>query len=86
MSELVECHSGFTYADKPVALTWAGQWLEIVVISSQWRSPDGRHFRVRTGNGQEFELSYHEAANEHPDDTSRPDNNASGQAWQITQL
>jgi len=28
MAELVECHSGFTYADKPVALTWEGRRLE----------------------------------------------------------
>jgi hypothetical protein len=70
MSELVECHSGFTYADKPVALTWEGLRLEIVDIPAQWRTPDERHFRVRTSNGQDFELSYREAANE----------------WQIYQL
>ena len=70
MNELVECHSGFTYAEKPVAFTWEGRRLEILAISAQWRSPQGRHFRVRTGNGQEFELSYREADNE----------------WQITQL
>ena len=70
MSELVECHSGFTYAEKPVALTWEGRRLEILAITAQWRSPEARHFRVRTASGQEFELSYREAANE----------------WQITQL
>jgi hypothetical protein len=64
MDELVECHSGFTYADKPVALTWEGRRLEIFEITAQWRSPDERHFRVRTSNGQEFELSYREADNE----------------------
>jgi hypothetical protein len=70
MGELVECHSGFTYADKPIALTWEGRRLEIVGIPAQWRTPDERHFRVRTSNGQDFELSYREAANE----------------WRITQL
>ena len=70
MGELVECHSGFTYADKPIALTWEDRRLEIVDIPAQWRTPDERHFRVRTNNGQDFELSYREAANE----------------WQITQL
>ena len=29
MTELVECHSGFSYAEKPVALTWEGQRLEV---------------------------------------------------------
>jgi hypothetical protein len=70
MGELVECHSGFTYADKPIALTWASQRLEITAITAQWRSPQARHFRVRTSNGQEFELSYREADNE----------------WQVSQL
>jgi hypothetical protein len=70
MGELVECHSGFTYADKPIALTWESRRLEIVEISARWQSPEARHFRVCTNDGQKFELSYHEADNE----------------WQITQL
>jgi putative sterol carrier protein len=70
MGELVECHSGFNYAEKPVALTWESQRLEIAKIMAQWRSPQARHFRVRTNNGLEFELSYREADNE----------------WQINQL
>ena len=64
MGELVECHSGFTYADKPVALSWENRRLEITGITAQWRSPQGCHFRVRTSNGQEFELSYREEDNE----------------------
>jgi hypothetical protein len=59
MGELIQCHSGFTYAETPIALTPEGRRLEIVQIPSQWRSPEERHFRVRTSNGQEFELSYH---------------------------
>jgi hypothetical protein len=70
MGELVECHSGFTYAEKPIALIWESRRLEIIEISARWRSPQARHFRVRTSNGQEFELSYREADDE----------------WQITQL
>jgi len=64
MGELVECHSGFTYADKPIAITWESQRLEIIEITAQWRSPEARHFRVRTSNEQEFELSFREADNE----------------------
>ena len=64
MSELVECRSGFTYAEKPIALTWESQRLEIIEITARWRSPQARHFRVRTSNGQEFELSYREADDE----------------------
>ena len=70
MGELVECHSGFTYAEKPKALTWESRRLEIVAITARWCSPEARHFRVRTSNGQEFELAYREADNE----------------WRITQL
>ncbi|MGD0877885.1 MAG: hypothetical protein ABSA01_07040 [Anaerolineales bacterium] len=64
MGELVECHSGFTYADKPVALQWENRRLEITGITSHWLSPQARHFRVCTSSGQEFELSYQEADNE----------------------
>ena len=76
MSEPVECSSGFTYADRPVALTWQRQRLEIVTVLAEWRSPEGRHFRVRTSGDQEFELLYREAANEGPDEIS-------GNSWQI---
>lgn len=70
MGELVECHSDYTYAEKPVALTWEGRRLEIVEILAQWRTPEEKRFRVRTSDGREFELSYCEATGE----------------WQIYQL
>jgi hypothetical protein len=61
MSELVECHSGFTYADRPVALTWEDRRLEIARILAEWRTPEKNHFRVRTTDGREFELVYSQA-------------------------
>jgi len=64
MSDIVECHSDYTYAEKPVALTWEGQRLEIVEISLRWRSPEGHGFRVRTNDDQEFVLFYRVAADE----------------------
>jgi hypothetical protein len=79
MGELVECHSDYTYAEKPVALTWEGRRLEIVEILAQWRTPEEKRFRVRTSDGQGFELSYREATSEYPDKTS-------GHEWQIFQL
>ena len=69
MSDIVECHSDYTYAEKPVALTWEGQRLEIIEISHRWRTPEGNGFRVRTNDAQEFVLFYRVAADE----------------WQITQ-
>ena len=58
MGELVECHSGFVYEDKPVALNWEGQRLEIVRILAEWRTPQKKHFQVRTTDGREFKLAY----------------------------
>lgn len=62
--ELVECHSGFTYAEKPITLTWNGQRLEIEEILSAWRTPGERRFRVRTRDLRTFELAYCEADDE----------------------
>ncbi len=61
MTAIVECHSGFTYAERPTALTWQGLRLEIVEILSQGRTPQAKWFRVRTAQGSFFELSHLEA-------------------------
>jgi len=57
---IVECHSGFAYADKPVAFTWQGQRFLIAEILAQGRTPQARRFRIKTTDGQVFELSYSE--------------------------
>lgn len=62
--ELVECHSGFEYAERPTALLWEGQRLEITGILAQWRIPGGKRFRVRVADGREFELFYGELYDE----------------------
>ena len=64
MGELVECQSGFTYADRPVALTWEGQRLEISRILAEWRTPVENHFQVCTADGREFELAYSQSTDE----------------------
>ncbi len=64
MSDMVECHSDYTYPERPTALTWEGQRLEVADVLREWRSPSGKGFRVRTIDGQEFELLYYEDANE----------------------
>ncbi len=64
MTDIVECHSDYTYAEKPIALTWEGQRLEIIETSLRWRTPEGNGFRVRTHDGQEFILLYKESADE----------------------
>lgn len=62
--ELVECHSGFAYAERPVALRWQDERLEIDLIEAQWRTPQGKYFRVRTQDGQIFVLCYAEQSDE----------------------
>lgn len=60
----VECHSGFTYAERPTALYWRGEWLEICEVEARWRIPGGRKFRVRTEDEGRFELFYGELYDE----------------------
>ena len=54
----VECRSDSEYAERPVALYWQEQRLEIVEILARWRTPEGKGFRVRTTDDQIFELTY----------------------------
>jgi hypothetical protein len=56
----VECRSDSEYAERPIALYWQEQRLEIVEIFSRWRTPAGKGFRVRTADDQIFELIYNE--------------------------
>ena len=60
----VECLSGHTYAERPIALWWEGERLNIVEIVARWRIPDGRRFRVQAENDQIFELCYSEQQDE----------------------
>jgi hypothetical protein len=62
--ELVECHSGYTYAERPVALRWQGWRLEVEAVEAEWRIPGGKRFLVRTRDGQQFELFYGEMYDE----------------------
>ena len=61
---LVECHSGYTYAERPIALRWEDARLEIVEVASRWRIPGGLRFRVQVEDGREFELFYGELYDE----------------------
>jgi hypothetical protein len=64
MDELVECHSGYEYAERPVALKWEGARLEIKEIVKEWRIPGGHCFRVVTQDQRVFELFYGELYDE----------------------
>ena len=58
----VECYSGSRYAERPLALWWQGQRLNVAALLDSWRSPTGPCFRVRTAGpqGNIFELTYDE--------------------------
>lgn len=62
--EIVECHSGYEYAERPIALRWNEARLVIVAIEQQWRIPGGKCFRVRVEGGDLFELMYGELYDE----------------------
>lgn len=62
--DLVECHSGAEYADRPTAFTWQGRRMEIAEILGRWRKPGGKSFCIKTTDGQVFDLIYREI----PDD------------------
>jgi hypothetical protein len=62
--ELVECHSEYTYAERPVALHWQGERLAIEEVEQRWRIPGGLRFRVRVIDGRVFELFYGELYDE----------------------
>jgi hypothetical protein len=69
MAALVECHSDYTYAERPIALIWEDRRLTVADCLAEWRTPEGKHFRVRTDDDRVFELSFREAIHE----------------WQVTQ-
>ena len=60
----VECLSGHTYAERPIALWWEGERLNIIEIEARWRIPGGRRFRVQAETGQIFDLCYIELQDE----------------------
>lgn len=59
--DVVECHSSSAYPERPLALTWEGQRLEIIAILSQWRTPEALWFRVQTRDLRTFDLAFFEA-------------------------
>lgn len=56
----VECYSGFSYAQEPLAFEWQGQRCEINKVERRWREPQGPRFRVCTADGLRWQLKYDE--------------------------
>ena len=64
MINTVECRSDSSFAERPLSLTWDGNQYEIAEIVSRWRGPTEKGFRVKTTNGQAFDLTYREFPDE----------------------
>ncbi|HSN74536.1 MAG TPA: hypothetical protein VL334_05510 [Anaerolineae bacterium] len=62
MKQAVECYSGATYAERPVAVHWQGQRLVIDQVLRSWRTPLGPGFDVLVADGSTFRLSYDESS------------------------
>jgi len=60
MMEIVDCRSDTEYAERPLSLVWRGRRHEIAEIIARWRGPADKGFRVKTVDGQAFELTYQE--------------------------
>ena len=54
----VECHSGYTYADRPRAFKWEGERVVVEIVESEWQTPKYKHFIVRSEQNQLYELIY----------------------------
>lgn len=57
-SASVECYSGSTYAERPVAVHWQGQRLAVEQVLRSWRTPAGPGFDVIVTGGQTLVLDY----------------------------
>ncbi len=60
MTELVECHAGYTYAERPTAVLWGDKRLSVLELIERRNTPDGRYFLVRTEDDLAFILIYNE--------------------------
>jgi hypothetical protein len=60
----VECYSGYQYPQRPLAFHWQENRLEVERVIVDWRTEDGKQFRVRTQDGQLFDLFYRELYDE----------------------
>ncbi|NJC97025.1 MAG: hypothetical protein C3F07_19335 [Anaerolineales bacterium] len=64
MMNIVECRSDTTFAERPLSLLWQGCRYEIAEIIARWRGPTEKGFRVKTVDGQAFDLTYREIPDE----------------------
>ena len=64
MKVKVECHSGYAYPERPAAVQFDDRRFEILEVTSEWRTPRGKHFQVRLSDKREIELVFDEELND----------------------
>jgi hypothetical protein len=62
--DTVECRSDSTFAERPLSIVWQGHRYEVAEIIARWRGPAEKGFRVKTADGQAFEITYREVPDE----------------------
>ena len=60
----VSCHSGHTYAERPISFRWEGREHRVEKVEREWREPGQRCFQVLSGEDKRFELRYQERGDE----------------------
>ena len=61
----VSCHSGHSYADRPISFVWEQKRYEITEIEREWLEPGEKHFIVQATKAEtphdekRFEICYH---------------------------
>jgi hypothetical protein len=58
MEHQVICYSSSSYARRPLAFIWKDQRKEITNVLDECRTPMGKQFTVRTGDGLVYLLLY----------------------------
>ena len=59
--DAVRCHSGYTYAQRPVSFTLKGEERRVARVLIENKTPEGKQFLVETGSGQQFKLIFFES-------------------------
>ena len=54
----VRCYAGASYPERPVAFEWEGQWLEVIEVQRQARTPEGLVFDVVARDGRSYRLEW----------------------------
>ena len=56
--DTVRCHSGDSYAQRPLSFRYQDEEYQVAQIAAEWQEPHEKKFLVITQNGDTFELIY----------------------------